>query len=301
MTMTSGRGSRATAYLLALAALGALLCVCAPAASAKKSPVAIGTGKTVINGQGNTGTALASCPKGTQAVAGGYSQTPSAGFGTPNLIDVSDSYRQSKTSWTVTGTQVAGGSGTLNAFVYCVSTLPRIKTSVLQAPIGAAARSEVTATADCPSGTKIVSGGFRKPPFLGGSFVFLSDNERATGKSWTVTAVRASTASTAPGTVYSVSYCAKGVKIKKTIGTANMPVFTAPSSPAVVLAPKCKKGSAFGGGTRSPYVAGGTDRGAFLVTDSLLVGKQWQVSGLSFGGPGAVGLPVKVSVLSYCA
>jgi hypothetical protein len=283
-----------TALLAGALALGV------PAASAKSVIVAKKT--VTVAGLGRSGTALAVCPKGTQAAAGGYSQAPPANLlsGAASLIDVSDSFRQSSRSWTVTGTQVNGGSGALTAYAYCLRNMPKIRPVVVTRPLDAAARSQATVTAPCPGKTKVVSGGYRKPPFSGGSFVFLLDNERAGLTSWKVTAVRGSVGSLAVGKVYSVAYCAAGVKISKTIASANLPVTAAPSSPTAVSAPKCEGAQTFAGGFRSPFVTGGADRGAFLATDALLRQKKWQVSGLTFGGPGAVGLFARVSVLGYC-
>lgn len=271
-----------------------------PAASAKSVIVAKKT--VTLAGQGRSGTALAACPKGTQAAAGGYTQGPPANLlsGAASLIDVSDSFRQSSRSWTVTGTQVNGGSGALTAYAYCLRNMPRIRPVVVTRPLDAAARSQATVTSPCPGKSKVVSGGYRKPPFSGGSFVFLLDNERSALTSWRVTAVRGSVGALAVGRVYSVAYCAAGANISSTIASANLPVAAAPSSPTAVAAPKCKGAQTFAGGFRSPYVTGGTDRGAFLATDAVLRQKKWRVSGLTFGGPGAVGLSAKVSVLGYC-
>lgn len=272
-----------------------------PAAAAKKN-VIIAKDPVTISGQGQSGTALAVCPKGTQAAAGGYSQAPLASLapGAASLIDVSDSFRHSARSWTVSGTQVNGGSGILTAYAYCLRNMPKIRAEVATRRLGAAARSEVTTSAHCPGKSRIVSGGYRKPPFSGGSFVFLTDNERAALTSWTVTAVRGSVGSTSAGMVFSVAYCAVGAKVLSTIANAKVPVAATPSSPTVVAAPRCATASTFAGGFRAPFVTGGIDRGVFLVTDALLRRKRWQVSGLSFGGSGAIGIRVKVSVLGYC-
>jgi hypothetical protein len=277
----------------------ASLCAIAPAASAK-SKVITASGTAAITGQGVNGSALAKCPKGTRAIAGGYSQSPPASLVGTSMIDVSDSYRQSARTWIVSGTQVAGGSGQLTAHAYCARGIGKVKAAVLPLPLAAAPRSEVTATAECPGKTKSISGGYRKPPFSSGSFVFLSDNERANPHSWTVTAVRGSVGAVSAGTVYSVAYCVKAVKVDTAFANAPVLVSTAPSVPATVSAPRCPKKATFSGGFRSPYVQGGADRGAFLVTDALVSAKVWSVSGLAFGGPGAAGLPINVGVLGYC-
>lgn len=288
--------------MTATALLAGALWLGVPAASAKTS-VIVAKKTVTIAGPGRSASALAVCPRGTQAAAGGYSQSPPAtNLAGASLIDVSDSYRQSSRSWTVTGTQVTGSSGALTAYAYCLRNLPRIKTAVKISPLGAPARSEVTVTATCPGKTKLLSGGYRKPPFSGGSFVFLLDNERAALTSWTITAVRGNVGSLSAGKAYSVAYCAAGAKVSSTIASANLPVTptTAPNLPTAVAAPRCEGLQAYAGGFRAPYVSGGADRGAFLATDALLRRNRWRVSGLTFGGPGVVGLPAKVSVLGYC-
>ncbi|MFN2612545.1 MAG: hypothetical protein ABR536_04145, partial [Solirubrobacterales bacterium] len=88
--MNRGRGLAGVLSVTALLVAG--FCFGAPGAAQGKTIAR--KGSVSLSGMGSAGFALARCPKGTNAVGGGYGQTPPASATGTTLIDITDSFRR---------------------------------------------------------------------------------------------------------------------------------------------------------------------------------------------------------------
>ena len=116
---------------------------------------------TIVAGQFALGTATATCPKGQQAIAGGFAATtpsPSA-----NWLNLYESRRAGTRAWRVSGVQMYGGNAGVTAYVHCQALKGKVKTRSVSGALGVVG-STVTRLARCPGGTKVLSGGFSVPP-----------------------------------------------------------------------------------------------------------------------------------------
>lgn len=289
------RGRRAKISLIVLPALTAAALVAAPAASAGKLKIASTT--LTINGLGVNGSARATCPKGTRAFAGGYATSKPAISSFPsaqNLLIVNESRRSGARAWRVSAGQLGTGSGKLRAFAYC--RVGKLTEVVTPTPLPAAGRSEAGATARCPSGMNVISGGFAVPEVVSlKQFAFVTDDLLDGPTEWTVHGVRSSDLAPAEGSVTAYAYCGRGAPLKtKSLTTA------ATTGPIEISArsPSCKQGSAtLSGGFLAPYAQSGTARETTFVTESRLAGRGWLASGEAFG---STGLTLKLSAFAYC-
>jgi hypothetical protein len=106
---------------------------------------------------GQTKSATATCPKGSQLMSGGFQRT---NFRTPDGNYVTESRAVGTRSWRVTGSAFGGAGGELTSIGYCDrSKRPLLKTVKATSPIAAGALATAT-TPPCPKGTKLTSGGF---------------------------------------------------------------------------------------------------------------------------------------------
>lgn len=222
-------------FILALGATPAL------AKKKKRKGAALGPVVTVA-AQGNTtttspqrSTAIAICPSGTMAVGGGFS----APISTATLIVVDNSYRSSNESWLSSGENVSG-NGAVTAYAYCRRGTRPVTDATGMAAIPPAIFATGTATATCPGGTQLISGGFQTTPGgLASPFV----NMRTAPGSWTVGS--ANNGADDPQTLTAHAYCTSGIKAAVGVtGTAAaaVPMLGAVSaSSAACPAPKKRK------------------------------------------------------------
>ena len=290
-----GRLFAAALVCAALFALGPF----AAGAAAAKTRVAAGT--ATLTGGGAAGTAKATCPRGTVAVSGGFSQSPPADVAANHYVDIHESHRVGGRGWKVSGVQV-GGTTTLTAYAYCrVQNAP--KEVIKSFPLSALARSEATAIATCPGGYKAISGGFKVPqlvPTPSQSFItFLTDAELFGKHQWVVTGVRSGVTAPSDGTVTAYGYCARGSTPKRKRKTITGVSLVKPPHAITADTGACAKGTKpISGGLRAPYTQTGANRGLTLVTDWLLIGKAWRISGLPFGG--VDGIQVSLTAIANC-
>jgi hypothetical protein len=279
---------------LALLALGPVT----SATVAKTSAPRYGIGTVTLTGANAAGTATASCPKGTIAVSGGFSQSPAAELSPGHYVNVHDSHRVGSRSWSVSGVQLANQTSTLTAFAYCRPG-KKPKQTTRSVPLGAAPRSEATAIASCPGNQSAISGGFTVPRLIGQTSTFLTNAEILGQRKWAVTGVRSSTSASSEGVVTSYAYCAKGAPPRRRTGTVSALSKILPVALSTANSPVCQKGTKpISGGLRAPYTQSGNNRGLTLITDAFLTGSAWRVSGLPFGG--IDGIPVTLSSLAFC-
>src|SRR4051794_5598086 len=123
---------------------------------------------TTIAADGN-GSATAKCPRGSEAVAGGFSAPgfdPTFGAGPSNLPFTSK--RTSDRRWKTQAHNFGSTeSGRLISYAYCNTHQPGLKVRSKRRLLSAGDPGSATAT--CPSGSEAVSGGFGSPDADGSS------------------------------------------------------------------------------------------------------------------------------------
>ncbi|MGH2925334.1 MAG: hypothetical protein ACRDK1_05105 [Solirubrobacterales bacterium] len=108
------------------------------------------------------GNALARCPSGTEAIAGGFATNKFDPDKGPRIIAFT-SRRAGERKWRVGGFNIGGksgpgSSGRLIAYAYCSSAAQRIITRSETVEVDP--NAEATVDAGCPSGSRALSGGF---------------------------------------------------------------------------------------------------------------------------------------------
>ncbi|MBA2546606.1 MAG: hypothetical protein H0V15_06970 [Solirubrobacterales bacterium] len=267
------------------AAIAVSLVAAAPAGAARggkqEGPSAtVVTGAPVtIAGQFSAGTASVSCPKGTQATAGGFAST----LPTRNAqwIDLYESLRVGTRGWRVSGVQAHTGSGTLTASAYCEPLKGKLRTRSLNVPLGAVG-STATGLAKCPGGTKVLSGGFEVPPANATASSYVSRSIAGNGVGWVVDATRLTGAA---ASLTAFAYCADVTKIKTR--SASAPVLGSSGLAQTATTPVCpKKKPLRGGGFATSTPVNGL-LGSALVYESRPSGESWLSSAVAGGEPTA--------------
>jgi hypothetical protein len=131
-------------------------------------------------------TATAACPRGKQAIGGGFSAPVAPG----SALIVHDSYLSALGSWTVTG-QVADGSGAVTAYVYCRNSAVALIADVSNSTSLHFSGDQQTVTSSCPAGTRLIGGGFQGTvPAANDAVIAPQVNQATSPSTWTVTGVQ---------------------------------------------------------------------------------------------------------------
>jgi hypothetical protein len=143
--------------------------------------------KTKTIAGGASGGATAKCPKGSEAVSGGFAAPGFDPTYDGRSILPFTSRRVGDRRWKTRGHNFSesGMPGRLISFAYCDTHQPGLKTrsKIASLPSG----SPGSATARCPHGTEAVSGGFRSPDAAGGERqVFGVASKRVGDRKWKV-------------------------------------------------------------------------------------------------------------------
>ena len=157
--------------------------------------------KTVFVKPGQTQVAVARCPGGTTLYSGGFQR---ADFRTPSGSYPTES-RAVGNTWRVTGQAFGAFGGEMTAIAYCSSEkkAARVKEVSATSPVLLGQFAEAT-TPSCPSGTKLISGGFSSE---GATGIFADGGHYNSQGSWTAGAF-GYFGPAASFTAY--GYCAKG-------------------------------------------------------------------------------------------
>ncbi len=243
--------------------------------------------------------AVAKCPRTMLAVGGGFSSTPQLFAAPPNLPNFFESQRAGERGWRVTAGQTAtNGSGKITAFVYCRKQNAPIKEISASEPLSTLARSQNTALATCPKGTKAIAGGFELPAPEGIATVFPTDSEKSGGRGWTVTGVRDSDPASQTGSVDAIAYCVRNATAKTKLRSTQYRTNDKQDVVPVAVTPTCKAPTLVSsGGFNAPFAQRGSERGATLVTESRRKGNAWQVSGY---GLGPSNIDLSLTAFAYC-
>ena len=111
------------------------------------------------SGDGEVSTAVANCPSGKQAVGGGFA-LPSVDLDTNRLFVVSSHAQRARRAWTVTALN-KDGSGSVAAYAYCRNSNRPVTDVVGTGTVPSGGGASGPASSTCPSGTRLVSGGFQ--------------------------------------------------------------------------------------------------------------------------------------------
>jgi hypothetical protein len=294
------QGARSVLILMAAVTLLAT----PAAASAKKKhkkpkspPVSVVTNTQTTTTANQLITVTASCPPGLLAVGGGFVAGPPTVTGTSvdGVYFVYESRRVSESSWRVSAIrQETGGPLPLTTSVDCRSTkLPakkkpkkkkKRKLTITEATAtgSATTNTEGSATASCPANTQALGGGFSSSPdpSLSGSssFPFFEKSYRTAPGAWTSTFF---SIGTPVRTVTSYAYCANGLNVVDSVGTATLPGSTGTTiAGATAVSPACPPRRALlGGGFNNPSIA--PMSAVAIINTSRAVGGTWQVTALN--------------------
>jgi hypothetical protein len=278
-----------------LPALGACLLIATlGAGSALGAGLKTGTSTAVIPGGAPfTGTATATCPGKSRIVSGGFQDLGHQESLTGPSDTAYSSLRVGRKAWRASADNFnLAVPGTLAVFAYCSKERSlkalKVRTASAIVPLNGSG----VATARCPSGHKVVSGGFDFPGFTHepgpGAFPFRSI--KSGSRSWTVAA---DAGDNSGGTFVAYAYCRKGGEGLKA-RSAQVGVPAAPPALAGATA-QCKSDeTVLSGGF--DQIGFGVPGGQYSFTyESLKVaGRSWRAAAENFGGPGTM------RVYAYC-
>jgi hypothetical protein len=139
--------------------------------------------RTVYLRPGQTKTVTARCPSGQFLVSGGFQRTD---FRSDGGSYVTESRAAGTRAWTVSGHAYGIGSGELTAIAYCARMKSPTLTEVASSPAPVAAgQSASTTTPSCPSGQRLVTGGFS---LNGSTDAFFAAGTLNSNNTWTASA-----------------------------------------------------------------------------------------------------------------
>ncbi|HEY6771756.1 MAG TPA: hypothetical protein VI035_04825 [Solirubrobacterales bacterium] len=325
----AGRG--ATGGLAAIGVMLLLVMPAAAAAKAKKKkvkppPVVTATATAGTSADGEVASPTAVCPPGTVALGGGYSGEVGREAAKPtDLYVIYESRRDSPTSWRVSATRedagTQGNSSTIfiTATVYCQSPnlgaakkpkkpkkastakrkkhkKPRKRTLLIaeSSATGAVAErdEQSSATASCPPGLNVISGGFSvsPPPTLSGtalSFPLVWTNHATSANAWTASET---TSGTTPTILRSYAYCANTSAPLALTGSGS--VDAAQTGSATTAACPANRPLIGGGFDNTPIPDGGSAELAFESTGDS---GGWRVSAYENSFE-----PASLQAIAYC-
>jgi hypothetical protein len=116
---------------------------------------------TVFVTQGQTRSAVATCPPGNRLLAGGFQRT---NFVTRGGNYVTESRAISDRAWQVSGAAFGNFGGELTAIAYCLRSGGPLVSEVDSETALPLEESATTATPACPPGSNMVGGGFSTSP-----------------------------------------------------------------------------------------------------------------------------------------
>jgi hypothetical protein len=141
--------------------------------------------KTVFVRRNSTNTVTASCRKGQSLFSGGFQRTNfTTPFSTPGGNYITESRAVGTNAWRVSGAAAGHDGGELTAIAYCAKDvslpLKEVSTSVPQPGFMAATAT----TPQCPSGMRLIAGGFS---FNGSRNAFFADGTFNPDGTWSAT------------------------------------------------------------------------------------------------------------------
>jgi hypothetical protein len=176
----------------------------------KKLRIIEASAPAVAPGQdGAQASAVATCPRKTKALGGGFSSSP-----TPSALSPGSAFpyfwsnhRTSPTTWGASISNVGSAARTVTSYVYCAAGL-KVAEKTAGVPLPASGPNVATATAtspSCPKGKALLGGGFNNTPAtVGGAIALLTGSNPVNG-SWQLGTLNLFNS---PGTISTYAYCA---------------------------------------------------------------------------------------------
>jgi hypothetical protein len=115
---------------------------------------------TIPEDEDDIGTASAKCPRGGEAVSGGFVPEIADAAGS-DFNFVTESRRTGKRGWQVTAYNNSSEPLDLSAFVYCAKEKLGLKTKSATTETSSTEDVNISTKAKCPKGHRAISGGFR--------------------------------------------------------------------------------------------------------------------------------------------
>jgi hypothetical protein len=277
-----------TCLVLAATAALALAGIAATAGAGKKLKTRIA--KTTVEVDEN-GAATAACKRGTKAVSGGFE----AEFSPPPVdfpFIVGDaSRRTAPRKWSSSADNTGNAAGDLTSFAYCRAQNAKRASDSVTIPVG----QFDTATATCPKGTKVLSGGFRADPIVPGGgdtpVLRVSESRKAGNRAWEASAF---SNGNVPGDLTAYAYCRHGKRLK-TKQTSTTLTQKTPDMDFKDIEARCKRNQrTVSGGFSSPEVAAETT--PRFISSRKLGKRGWGVAAF-IGGTGAT---IDFTTYAYC-
>jgi hypothetical protein len=214
------------------------------------------------------------------------------GFSVPlspsKALFVTSSFRSAPNAWTVAARE-SKGSAAATAFAYCRNANRSITDVTASGNVPSGGAQVGSASASCPAGTQLISGGFEVINGASGNYaVPTSSLAINTSPSWLVQAVN-NTTGAHPFTVH--AYCMAGIPAPKFVNATSSPTLAqfASSSLSSPSCPKPKKGKKKKKKPAQLLSAGGFAGQATvpvaLFSDSRIDGANWLVAGANITGP----------------
>lgn len=169
---------------------------------------------TIANGE--SGSAIATCPEGTRAISGGFTAPDFSAGGQGGTATVRySSMRSLKKDWRIDAAGFGGDkpSGQITAHAYCQK--PPLKVRIAKAETVVQGQNVGSVTAMCRPKEQAISGGFLSPDFSlkGGEHALALSSYRADRRSWKVDAINVNFDSpdpSKPSRLVGYAFCRKG-------------------------------------------------------------------------------------------
>jgi hypothetical protein len=238
------------------------------------------------------GSATAECPRGSEAVSGGFASPDfDPKFNDASIIHF-DSHRTSAREWQSQAHNYGDASGELDAYAVCDSKAPPIvvktETKSVSRPLPVVMRSDPkgvgTAIARCPKGSEAVSGGFASPNNAdqGRDATYPFTSKRVGDRKWKVRAINNDFQHRRR--LKAFAYCDKsepGLDVKSD-------QVAVPDRGKRTLDLGCRHGEKPLSGGYASTIAPDADSAAFAFTSRPISGDRWRVSAFgSRSGGGA--------------
>jgi hypothetical protein len=208
----------------------------------------------------------ARCPGGRLPLGGGMSYTPPLGADGEGIYPHSYERLGAQRGWHITAWLFAGNEGTVSPHQLRIQAVCGRGLSPYSAPhktVFVKPGETKSATARCPGGQKLMSGGFQRTDFLGDGGNWITESKAVGSNKWTV---RARAHGDYGGELTAIAYCAASKKPLLTQVEGSSPPF-ALGEIATATTPECpgKKvltsgGFSFNGGNDA-WFAGGSMNG----------------------------------------
>ncbi len=313
--MRGGPAASALKFLLGLADSGIrmpgrreiptrwLVAICAFLALAASGSAALASGgpsgKSTVDPQ-KVGSATATCPHGTGVIAAGFASPHFSPANNRSSVARIASRRVGKRRLKTSGFNFGNEAGEINSIAYCSKAGRDLR--VVSEKAFVAPKSAEVAVATCPSGSRVISGGFASPGFSPDASprVLALTSKRVGQNRWRVEGFNIgnddnnSSQDPRPGTLVAYAYCLNDsprivTRQKRAAGGVKGKVRS--------FKARCPHGSkALSGGFDGNLYLSANPTGAGAVASRRADhGRSWRISAISISGKSA-----KATVYAYC-